>query len=264
MNEAIAIEDSIYALSQPPYPAIPAHEILGGMLLDMNRPADALKHFAETLRRTPGRPKAIYGIARAAEATGDKVTATQRYQEFLTLWKDADPDHPEIAIARQFLAKAPAQLKKVEAPGITNFSRLDDGTVGFGGATLPSAMTWLKKEGFVSVINLRLATEKGADIDGSRAAAQAARLKYIHLPFDVANPDPQLFHNLKTALDDRANQPFYLHCASANRVGFIWMIKRALEDGWGIDKALEEAEAIGLTNPQLKESAVEYIKSHRK
>ena len=42
------------------------------------------------------------------------------------------------------------------------------------------------------------------------------------------------------------------------------MIKRALEDGWEVDKALEEAEAIGLTNPQLKESAVEYIKSHRK
>ena len=28
MNEAIAIEDSIYALSQPPYPIIPAHELL--------------------------------------------------------------------------------------------------------------------------------------------------------------------------------------------------------------------------------------------
>ncbi len=38
MNEAIAIEDSIYALSQPPYPAIPANEILGNMLLEMNRP----------------------------------------------------------------------------------------------------------------------------------------------------------------------------------------------------------------------------------
>ena len=125
-------------------------------------------------------------------------------------------------------------------------------------------MAWLKKEGFVSVINLRLATEKGVDIDASRAAAQAAGLKYIHLPFDVANPDPQLFHNLKAAFDDKANQPAYIHCASANRVGFIWMIKRALEDGLETDKALEEAEAIGLTNPQLKESAVEYIKSHRK
>src|SRR5258706_10033622 len=53
MNEAIAIEDSIYALSQPPYPIIPAHELLASMLLEMKRPADAMKHFSETLRRTP-------------------------------------------------------------------------------------------------------------------------------------------------------------------------------------------------------------------
>ena len=264
MIEAIAIEDSIYALSQPPYPAIPANEILGNMLMEMKRPLDASRHFVETLRRTPGRPKAIFGIARAAQVMGDKVTAKQRYQEFLVLWKNADPDRPEIATAKEFMAKNPVQVKKLEVPGVKNFSRLDDATVGFGGATQPSAMAWLKKEGFASVINLRLATEEGVDIDASRAAAQAAGLKYIHLPFDVANPDPHLFANLKTAFEDKANQPTYIHCASANRVGFIWMIKRALQDGWETDKAQKEAEAIGLTHSELKASAVEYINSHRK
>ena len=34
MNEAVAVEDSIYALSQPPYPIIPAHELYGTMLLE--------------------------------------------------------------------------------------------------------------------------------------------------------------------------------------------------------------------------------------
>jgi tetratricopeptide (TPR) repeat protein len=104
MNEALAIEDSIYALSQPPYPIIPAHELFGSMLLEMKRPADAMRHFTETLRRTPGRPKAIYGIARAAEALGDKQTAIKRYTELLALWKHADRDRPEIATARRFLS----------------------------------------------------------------------------------------------------------------------------------------------------------------
>jgi len=104
MDEAIAIEDSIYALSQPPYPIIPAHELFGSMLLEMKRPADAMRHFTETLRRTPGRPKSIYGIARAAEALGDKQTALKRYTEFLELWKHADKDRPEIATARRFLS----------------------------------------------------------------------------------------------------------------------------------------------------------------
>ena len=263
MKEAIAIEDSIFALSQPPYPAIPANEILGTMLLEMNRPYDASVYFAETLKRTPGRPKAIYGLARAAQAMGDKATAKRRYEEFLALWKNADPDRPELIIAKEYMAKNPVQVVKGEVPGIMNFSRLDDATAGFGGATEPSAMAWLKKEGFVSVINLRLANEKGVDIDASRAAAQAVGVKFINLPFDVANPDPQLFRNLKAAFDDKANQPVYIYCASANRVAYIWMIKRALEDGWETDKALKEAEAIGLTHPDLKESGLQYIKAHR-
>src|SRR5882724_3944055 len=60
------------------------------------------------LKRTPGRPKAIYGIARAAQAKGDNATAKQRYQEFLAIWKNSDLDHPEVATAKEFLAKVPA------------------------------------------------------------------------------------------------------------------------------------------------------------
>jgi tetratricopeptide (TPR) repeat protein len=103
MTDAVGIEDSIEALSQPPYPIIPAHELYGSMLLELKRPAEAAKHFAEALRRTPGRPMAVYGIARAAEALGDKSTAVARYTQFLELWKDADHDRPELAIARRFI-----------------------------------------------------------------------------------------------------------------------------------------------------------------
>jgi tetratricopeptide (TPR) repeat protein len=105
MKEAVAIEDSIDDLSQPPYPAIPANELFGKLLMEMNRPAEAEQRFLETLKRTPGRPKAIYGIARAAEARGDNTTARKRYEEFLKIWKDADPDRPELMNARKCLAK---------------------------------------------------------------------------------------------------------------------------------------------------------------
>jgi hypothetical protein len=49
MNEVSKIEDSIYALSQPPCPPIPVHELYGTMLLAMNRPAQAYKQFADAL-----------------------------------------------------------------------------------------------------------------------------------------------------------------------------------------------------------------------
>jgi predicted Zn-dependent protease len=105
MKEAVAIEDSIDDLSQPPYPVIPAHELFGTLLIELNRPTDAREQFVQALKRTPGRPKSIYGLAQAAQATGDRGEARKRYAEFLALWKNADPDRPELAIANEFLAK---------------------------------------------------------------------------------------------------------------------------------------------------------------
>lgn len=103
MKEAAVIEDSIDDLSQPPYPGIPAHELLGTLLMELNRPTEAREQFAQTLKRTPGRPKAIYGLARAAQVTGNSQVAQQRYREFLAIWKNADSDRPEVAIAKEFL-----------------------------------------------------------------------------------------------------------------------------------------------------------------
>jgi hypothetical protein len=57
MGAAAAIEDSIYALSQPPYPPIPVHELYGTMLLEMNLPAQAQEQFLRTLRRNQVVPK---------------------------------------------------------------------------------------------------------------------------------------------------------------------------------------------------------------
>jgi tetratricopeptide (TPR) repeat protein len=105
LKEAAAIEDSIDDLSQPPYPAIPANELCGNLLLELDRPAEASTYFQKALLRTPNRPMAIFGLARAAQALGDNETAGKRYEEFLAIWKTADPDRPELAQAREFLQK---------------------------------------------------------------------------------------------------------------------------------------------------------------
>jgi tetratricopeptide (TPR) repeat protein len=105
LKEAVAIEDSIDDLSQPPYPAIPANELCGSLLLELNRPGEASTYFQRALVRTPNRPKAIFGLARAAQALGDNEAAGKRYAEFLTMWRTADPERPELAKAREFLRK---------------------------------------------------------------------------------------------------------------------------------------------------------------
>ena len=97
------MEESIDDLSQPPYPVIPANELCGNLLLELNRPAEAATYFQKALRRTPNRPKLVFGLARAAQVQGDTEAAKKRYEEFLAIWRTADPDRPELAEAREFL-----------------------------------------------------------------------------------------------------------------------------------------------------------------
>lgn len=68
-----------------------------------NDTAEATGYFEKTLKRTPNRSKAILGLARAARVLGDDKTAMTRYEEFLSVWKAADPGRPELAEARPFL-----------------------------------------------------------------------------------------------------------------------------------------------------------------
>ena len=166
------------------------------------------------------------------------------------------------ALAASVAIPAAAQVQKKEFAGVRNYSRVD-ATVGCGGQVDPAAMAALKGEGFVSVINLRQATEPDTNIEQGRAAAQAAGLKYIHLPFNAASPDPKVVDSFLAAVADRSNQPVFIHCGSASRVGGVWTIKRALQDKWPFEKALAEGKAIGLNNPGLEAFVADYVKKHQ-
>src|SRR5215468_8342712 len=85
-------------------------------------------------------------------------------------------------------AQAPAQVTKESVPGIVNFAKVET-TVACAGATTPAALAEVKRMGYASVINLRQASEPGAEIEASAAAAKAAGLNYIHIPFNTASPD---------------------------------------------------------------------------
>ena len=151
---------------------------------------------------------------------------------------------------------AQAQVTKESVPGIVNFAKVET-TVACAGATTPAAMADVKKMGFASVINLRQASEPGVDIEASAAAAKAAGLNYIHIPFNAASPDATAVDNFLKAVTDQANQPAFIHCASANRAAAMWMIKRIAVDKWDVERASTEAAALGLTNPALKAFAIE-------
>ena len=111
-------------------------------------------------------------------------------------------------------------------------------------------MSWLRGEGFTTVVNLRGAAEEGVDLEGCRTAAEAAGLNYVHLPFDPRDGDTQVIDDFLAAIGDEANQPVFIHCASATRVAALWMIGRVLRDGWELDAAREEAAGIAAKPPE--------------
>jgi uncharacterized protein (TIGR01244 family) len=163
-----------------------------------------------------------------------------------------------VAIVALVAFLSPAEAQRETAPaGVTNYTRVD-ATVACAGATPVAALPELKKSGFASVINFRTAQESGANIDEAKAKAAEVGLKYIHIPFQA--PTPEVAETFLKAVGDKANQPVYIHCASANRVGAMWFIKRVKLDGWDTDKAMKEAETIGLKAPNLRQFALDYVK----
>jgi len=155
------------------------------------------------------------------------------------------------------------QVTKESVPGVTNFARLET-TVACGGATTAEAVPELKKMGFASIINLRVPTEQGANIDEEAAAAKDAGIRFYSIPFNTASPDPAVPEKFLQTLTTPGNEPAYIHCASGNRAAAMWMIKRIAIDHWDTDRAAAEAASLGLTNATLKQFAIDYAQAHKR
>jgi uncharacterized protein (TIGR01244 family) len=158
---------------------------------------------------------------------------------------------------------AQSQVKKSTIEGVTNFAQVET-TVACAGAVTPSAVAGIKKMGFASIINLRVDTEKGADIDAEAAAAKAAGINFVHLPLSGTAPDPAVADRFLKIITEPGNQPAFIHCASGNRAAAMWLIKRVLIDKWDNDRALEEATQLGSISPVMKTFALDYIQAHKK
>jgi uncharacterized protein (TIGR01244 family) len=155
-----------------------------------------------------------------------------------------------------------AQARKETLDGVRNFTVVD-ATVGCAGATETRAIPGLAARGYKAIINLRAATETGAAIAESKAAAAGAGVRFVHLPFDASAPDPAVADAFLKAVADPANQPVFINCGSANRVGALWLIKRMLIDKWDQQKAVDEAKLIGLSSAALEKFALDYVARHR-
>ena len=112
---------------------------------------------------------------------------------------------------------------------ILNFSAGDN--IYFGGQPSADDLVLLQEKGVVTVVTLRGQDEMNTlDFDEREAVTQLG-MGYIHLPLTkgVSISDEEI-NGILDVVGDTEKAPIILHCASSNRVGYVWAMYRALRE----------------------------------
>jgi hypothetical protein len=98
LRAAATLEEATQLASVTPGPLVPARELLGELLITMNRSGEALAAFRASLKANPNRLWSLCGAARAAALAGDRVAAQSYARQTLQITAQADgPRRPELA-----------------------------------------------------------------------------------------------------------------------------------------------------------------------
>jgi tetratricopeptide (TPR) repeat protein len=101
---AADLEDQTEKHPVTPGAVLPARELYGDLLLELDRPAEARRAYEASLARQPNRARSLFGAARAAELMGDRAAAVAGYRQYLQLMSKADSHRTELDLAHRALA----------------------------------------------------------------------------------------------------------------------------------------------------------------
>ena len=158
------------------------------------------------------------------------------------------------------IEKTPAMS---ELTGISHFLKVTD-QVWTGGQPWQEHLPKLKAAGVKVIINLRPRDE--FDSTSEEAKVKELGMTYFNIPVSVNEPDELDADDFLKLTDEQLkNGPVFIHCAVGSRVGAFWLIRRVVRDGWDFDKALEEANKIGMRSQgRLFDFTKEYIDKKKK
>ncbi|HEX5023627.1 MAG TPA: hypothetical protein VFV68_00055, partial [Agriterribacter sp.] len=103
MNTAADMQDKTEKHPVTPGEVVPARELLGDMLLQMDKPREALEAYAADLEKHPNRFNGLYGAALAAETSGNVEMANMYYRQLLNIANRAQQERTELMLAKRFL-----------------------------------------------------------------------------------------------------------------------------------------------------------------
>jgi len=86
-----------------PCEVIPARELLGDLLFQMNKPEEALNTYEKDLKKHPNRFNGLYGAALSAQRSDSLKKATGYYRQLTAIADSIHSNRPEFEAARGFL-----------------------------------------------------------------------------------------------------------------------------------------------------------------
>lgn len=103
MNTAADLEDGTEKHAVTPGAMIPAREMLGDMLLELNQSALALAAYETNLKKSPNRFNGLYGAGKAAAKSNNPEKAAYYFRQLRAIANSTHATRPELETARRFL-----------------------------------------------------------------------------------------------------------------------------------------------------------------
>jgi len=125
----------------------------------------------------------------------------------------------------------------------------------FAGQPSEAALTDYAQQGVATVINLRTQPEMDGLSFDEPAVTESLGMRYVHVPIGGEPPTQDQLDRLFAELESSGEGPTLLHCASSNRVGYVWSLYRAQRHGLDPDAAIAEGKRAGMKSPALEERA---------
>ncbi|POY35201.1 hypothetical protein C3K47_16610 [Solitalea longa] len=103
MRTAADMESKTQKHPVTPGEVLPASELLGDMLLEINRPTEALQAYEVDLKQHPKRFNGLYGAGQSAKQSNEIDKAAYYFQQLIAIAPNSNRD--ELKVAKAFLEK---------------------------------------------------------------------------------------------------------------------------------------------------------------
>ena len=165
-----------------------------------------------------------------------------------------------VLAAGTFAQESDGAVTRFDDIDIINFGQMDD-RLYRGGQPAEDDYADLKALGIDTVVDLR-----NDPTEYSKAAAEAAGLKYVNIPMSGWQyPKDRDVNSFLSVVNDLESGKIYVHCkAGKHRTGLAGAVYRYKVHGWNYDQAYQEMKKYNYTSWPVHYNIKRYVKSYYK